>query len=585
MKQDGPLRGEDVADAPVDDSETGSRELMVRGRSPAAPLAEHVMRLYYRMSWRSPFHRTKIKGKLPPRFKATPVSPLKGDPVRGDALRMGYYLFRGIRQPFDKIDYARMPLPTAYVNYVHRFDWLRDLAEVVPPQQGRKIAERLIGNWLDVHEPKVTQPAWSPANSAWRLINWAAYAPYILSSNDLIYRSRVLRNLSQAARHLDRTAGKAGGGTEGLTAWAGVVAAGLLLPEGRGRLLVGEAELARALDAVIFPDGGVVSRSPLVLIELIELLILLERSYAARDEPVMPALTAALDRAVGALLGLTHSDGGTGAWQGASAIAAARIEELVTASGVRTRPQRQARDWGYQRISASRSVLLLDAAPPPLARQSAAGCASTLAIEFSHGPDRIFVNCGGAALTGAVIPVELSRGLRTTAAHSTLCLADTNSTAILSGGKLGRGVNEVELDRRDDSEGSRIMVSHDGYDRSFGVVHRRNLILQSSGLQLRGDDMLLPGQGRKRNGTFGFSIRFHLGHGVECDMGADDRSALLRLPGGSLWQFRATDHALSIDESLWVDAEGVPHPGRQLVIEGETKSGGMNSGWLLKHLG
>ena len=93
-------------------------------------------------------------------------------------------------------------------------------------------------------------------------------------------------------------------------------------------------------------------------------------------------------------------------------------------------------------------MLLADAAPPPIARVTEAGCASTLAFELSDGDERIVVNCGGAALTGATIPAELARGLRTTAAHSTLVVADSNSTAILPNGTLGRGVTEVELARR-----------------------------------------------------------------------------------------------------------------------------------------
>src|SRR3546814_1254628 len=96
-------------------------------------------------------------------------------------------------------------------------------------------------------------------------------------------------------------------------------------------------------------------------------------------------------------------------------------------------------DWSSDVCS---SDLLADAAPPPIARVTEAGCASTLAFELSDGDERIVVNCGGAALTGATIPADLARGLRTTAAHSTLTIADSNSTAILPSGALGRGVTE-----------------------------------------------------------------------------------------------------------------------------------------------
>src|SRR5690349_15129186 len=201
------------------------------------------------------------------------------------------------------------------------------------------------------------------------------------------------------------------------------------------------------------------------------------------------------------LLTLLHGDGGLGSWQGSAAVSAERVGALVKASGVRTRPLREARQWGYQRVTAGRSVLLFDAAPPPLARHARHGCASTLAFEFSHGEQRLIVNCGGAAFAGGQVPVRIEQGLRATAAHSTLVLGEANSTAVLINGKLGAGVGEVEVDRRTlQGEGgpaaTRLEASHDGYVPRFGLTHRRILILRDDGTELRGEDLLVPA-GRK----------------------------------------------------------------------------------------
>ncbi len=155
-------------------------------------------------------------------------------------------------------------------------------------------------------------------------------------------------------------------------------------------------------------------------------------------------------------------------------------------------------------------------------------------FELSDGAERIVVNCGGAALTGATIPADLARGLRTTAAHSTLVLADSNSTAILSNGSLGKGVTEVELDRRETPQGSRLEMSHDGYARRHGLIHRRLLILSPNGRELRGEDMLLPAPRTRRKGDKGFALRFHLGPSISASLTADKLGALLRINGGPL---------------------------------------------------
>ena len=119
------------------------------------------------------------------------------------------------------------------------------------------------------------------------------------------------------------------------------------------------------------------------------------------------------------------------------------------------------------------------------------GSASTLALEMSDGPQRLVVNCGGPGPLPTDLSDELVAALRTTAAHSTLVLADTNSTNIQPDGSLGKGVEDVSIDRSEDNDASRIEASHDGYVRGFGMVHKRSLMLGNDGKELRGEDQLV----------------------------------------------------------------------------------------------
>ncbi|MCB2083218.1 MAG: heparinase II/III-family protein, partial [Sphingomonadaceae bacterium] len=251
------------------------------------------------------------------------------------------------------------------------------------------------------------------------------------------------------------------------------------------------------------------------------------------------------------------------------------------------------RQWGYQRVLANKSTLIFDAAPPPLSRHARFGCASTLAFEFCPRGQRLVVNCGGAAFAGGQVPARIEQGLRATAAHSTLVLDDANSTAVHINGRLGAGVNEVEVDRRTlkNAQGSatRLEASHDGYAARFGLVHRRVLIMRDDGSELRGEDLLVPAGKRGKRGKIGFAIRFHIGPGVEIRLSEDKKGAGLAAPDGSYWQFRMPggdgNGELSIEESMWVDGNGRPQPIQQLVIQGMTSRSGGSFSWLLKKMG
>lgn len=583
-----PVRGQRpvaVENPPEDSIELGKRLIRLsddRGLSLTEKLANH----FYRMTWSTPLHAMRLKGKYPLKLLAVPDDEVMGDARAGKAIRTGHFLFRGLKQSFDGLDFDAINQPGDFQDYIHSFRWLRDLAASGSRDQLAPLAENILRGWLAAHAETPSEPAWRADLTAWRILYWASYAPFILSSGDLVYRSLVLNCIARSARHLDRSADKAPAGLARVTAWGGIVAAAMLLPGGEPRRIFGEAGLKRALESGIYADGGVISRSPLEQLDAIMLLAMVRSTYDARREDVPGFIGQSLERMVAALLGLVMGDGTIGSWQGGAPIDPEYLRSVVQMSRVRTRPLRQARDWGYQRLVAGQTTLIVDAAPPPVARLSAGGCASTSAMELSDGRNRIVVNCGGAALSGAMVPPALARGLRTTAAHSTLTLDDSNSTAIMPDGALGRGVQEVELDRQEVAQGSRLEIAHDGYARRLGFTHRRLLLLSQDGRELRGEDMVLPAARRRRPQPCQYAIRFHLGLDVEPTLTADKQGAVLRIIGESaLWQFRVSEGTLDIEESCWIDGEGRPHASQQLVVTGTASAGGASVGWLFKRSG
>ena len=567
---------------------------------PTLGAGERLIRLAYRLGVPGSMLVSPVGKKARLRLLATVRNPLPGSRVGGTALRAGHFLLHGAKLPIAQVDFAgaaRMAPP--FERLVHSFGWLADLEAAAPREQVAPVAERVLIAWLEAN-PKLPAkpgkgPSWTVANTGTRLLNWLVHAPLLLSGHDKVLRAKALSALADNARWLDKNVGRAEDLLGELAGWCGIVAAGLLMPEGRPRRLYGEAGLIRVLGDLVGDDGGVLSRSPLGQIEAIALLVRLRACYHALREDPPQALEAILAVLVPPLLALTHGDGSLGSWQGGWAIEANEVAALVEASGVRTRPLRDVRQWGYQRAVAQKSVVQFDAAPPPLARHARTGCASTLAFELSHAGQRLIVNCGGAAAAGGLMPVRLEQGLRATAAHSTLTLDDANSTAVLLNGRIGAGVREVEIDRRTlggDKQApgnfgaTRLEASHDGYVARYGLTHRRILILRDDGTELRGEDLLVPAGNKGKRGKVGFAIRFHLGAGIEAGLAEDGQGAGLALPDGSYWQFRAATGAqVTLEESIWADGQGRPQPIQQLVVQGMVSRGGGNFAWLLKKMG
>lgn len=558
------------------------RKLIRVGDDRGLSLIERLNYRLNRLAWRTPLHKLRLRGRVPLRLLAVPKDPIAGDRAAGEALLQGRFVHGGTVVQAEGLDFRTVGLPADFAAWLQSFAWLRDLAAATTRERGAKLAEALARKWLDAFGDEVTEPAWRADMWGRRILFWTAYAPYLLSSPDLVHRSRLLHALARGARHLDRSADKVLPGLPRILAWSGVIAAALVVQGGPSRLRSGEAGLMRALAVSLHDDGGLTSRSPSEQLALVETLAQLRAVYIAGRRDVPEWLSDALAGAASALMAATLGDEALSSWQGGNMANRRRVLAAVDGSGADVRPLRRARGWGYQRLQAKASVLVFDAAPPPPPRALIGGCASTLAFEFSESGRRLIVNCGGVGEAKGTLPPELVHALRTTAAHSTLTLGDRNSTAIHEDGSLGKGVAEVETSRDETGGVMRVEATHDGYVRRFGLVHERRLLLSSDGRQLSGEDRLYAAAKRRRRGEpTAFAVRFHLAPGLEATTTADGQGALLRVRGGGVWQFRCRGGMLSTEDSLWIDGDARPHPTLQLVIAGETPPEGMTISWEL----
>ena len=520
-------------------------------------------------------------GKQPLRLVAVPRDHVLGDRARGDALLSGRLRLGSAELALSELDFGEIGTKGALARELHGFTWLRDLGASASREKGARLAEAVAGRWLIAHGSR-PDDAWAPDLWGTRILYWTAYAPYILSSRDAGYRSALLNTLARGARHLDANADKAAPGLPRITAWAGALVASLTLQGAHKRLSRAESGLMKALASAQFEDGGLMTRSPEQQMALVDRLGLVRAAYFAAKQTLPDSLENAASAALAALHGVTLGDGALSSWQGSNPGDAARLAALVEGCGLRARPLRQARGWGYQRLSALGTIVVVDAAPPPSQRMAATGCASTLAMEISDGSQRLIVNCGGPGAVPTDLSDDLVQALRSTAAHSTLTIGDSNSTAILADGTLGKGVADVVVERSEDNDCSRLEASHDGYIKGFGLIHQRRLSLGNDGKEIRGEDRLIARGRRKIREAAPYAIRFHLAPGVEATVTADGMGALLRSGSAPPWNFRCRGAMLQVEESLFIDGRGRTVPTVQLVVVGEVSAIGGEIAWQFR---
>jgi uncharacterized heparinase superfamily protein len=515
-----------------------------------------------------------------------------GDAARGARLLRGEFEAFGTTRPLRAPEGDAAPTrpdwtpaqpggSQAWYAAAHGFAWLRDL-RALGTDAARLRGRALAADWLahGAHDPLAEAPEVAGA----RISAWLGHWDFLAATAEDGFRRQLMQRLAQDAR----------GVVAGLPAEAAHRGALVALKGGMAGAVALEEEtwlarcvrfLPQELERQFRPDGGHVERSPGVQLAALQDLIEIRNLLHGAGVEAPPQLAATLDRVAPALRMMRHADGGLALFNGTRDEPASFIDLVLTQGQSRGRAPMQLPETGFHRLSASRTLVLMDCGAPPAARRDAAAGglprgadrnahAGTLAFEMSVGRERLIVNCGAAPAAEG----EWRDAMRATAAHSTLVLADTNSSELRPEG-LGRRVEGVTTDRFEEDGKLWLDATHDGWVKQFGLRHRRRLFLSESGDSLIGEDLL---ETTRDASLPGCTLRFHLHPAVTASLQQDEQGALLRLPSGAGWRLRAgRDVRVAIEESIYLGGE--PRRSQQVALHVEAGVETVN--WALSRIG
>lgn len=519
----------------------------------------------------------RLMARMPrPRLTRVPDAPIQpmrdvwpGDAVRGARLLRGELDLAGATASLQPGNWAIGAPSSLLVAAAHGFTWLRDLREIGSPAALLR-ARALVNEWIAT--PPADPVAQRPDVSGARIAAWLGHYDFFAATADDGFRQKLMARLLSDARRLAASLPTEELDGRALTALKGLTAAAVALPDQSALLTRVLRFLPQEIGRQVFPDGCQAERSPLAhlaaLQDLIDIRALLQ---SAQAQP--PAgLGGTIERMATVLRFFRHGDSGLAQFNGAKEEFGPLIDQVLARAGRAGKIPSALPDGGFHRLQAGRTLLLVDCGAPPEAGLDRYAHAGTLAMELSVGRERLVVNCGGFPAGG-----EAWRdATRATAAHSTLVVADVNSSELKPEGLRRRAaVHDVQ---RQEADGAHwLEASHDGWRRAFGAVHRRSLYIASSGDDVRGEDTVEAATPQP------FTLRFHLHPDVVASPQQGGEAVLLRLRSGSGWRLRAEGGHMSIEDSIYL---GGPEPRRseQVVIAGHV-DGPQQVKWAISRVG
>ena len=516
-----------------------------------------------------PFYRHTLIGRVPSDLRLRISQRWPGDAKRGVAIAGGEIELAGelVRNPS-----PRWFPPSAGPKWLaawHGFGWISDLA--AGGGAARDAARDLVQSWL-AENVGWNSVAWRADVLATRIFSWIVHFDEIVKRDqDDALRSAMLASLVAQLRHLARTVSWEVTGAAKLQALKGLLAGLVVLGSPDSRLAKTLKTLERELSVQILPDGGHLSRSPSLQLQVLQDLIDMRAVLRAAQIEVPGALKASIERMAPMLRFFRHGDRRLALFNDSLEEDGILIDLVLTRSETKGRAPSHAPDTGFDRLQAFKSLVLVDTGRPPPRGFDEHAHAGMLSFELSHERERIIVNCG--AYRGP--KPNWWRVARASAAHSVLVVADTNSLEIRADGTLGRSPNLVARECAEHEGQQWVSATHNGYRERFGLFYARQLFLSADGEDLRGEDRLtgLPGAT--------FAVRFHLHPSVQASLARDGSAALLRLSSGIVWRLRAAGAEISLGESVYLGS-GEARKTQQVVLSGNVPAGGTAVRWAIR---
>ena len=433
-----------------------------------------------------------------------------------------------------------------------RFDWIRDLRDY-GGADARITARNMIDRWMQGHRHWSVM-AWRPDIMGARLANLIFTFGWFGESADAAFQQRIAGMIALQQRCLALDWQRLYAPLDQLTALKGLILSQLVqMPASQD--IRRKREVTALFDLLISkvkgqlnPDGGHRSRQAEIHLDLLKLLIECRSVTSPLGITDLPVMDDMIEK-MAAITKLWRDGSGRFAhFHFAGASSSEQIEQALSRCNAKGRIAQHAPDTGFARLSAARNTLIVDTGQtsdtPAFKgryKDSLHSAASRLAFEFCVGTAPFIVNTGQATSDP-----RLRRAFSQTAAHSALTLDGLDNQQ--------PDTRTVHFDIGPADGGVLMQASHDGYVKSHGILHSRQLFLSRDGNNLRGSDQLdysaAPGQIPVE-----VIIRFHL-HPLVSAARVKSRQILLKIHGQKNgWLFKCRGAETSLDRSVYLDGQ------------------------------
>ena len=430
---------------------------------------------------------------------------------------------------------------------VHSFLWLN----LIDRKNDGRSLQKIIDVWMLKHS-KYKRKVWESSVLSKRIISWILNVDIILNNGSFYFKKNFLNSIISQTNHLKKNIKFEKNYSKRLEVLTALLLSGLVFKEYINNFNIGIKELEKLIKDYFDDDGFPLTRNPNDLIFFTKYLLLCKECIKDAQQYIPEFLDIIINKNLKCIKEILTPNNQIPLFNGGTESNLEYFQKFLEDLSYKPKNKKKI-IGGIHSFNIRNNAIFFDAGEPPKKDFSKSYQSGPLSFEYYLDGKKIITNCG----FGSNISSKAQLLSRLTSAQSTLTLNDTSVTRFernkLINRVFGNSIKNTfkinNLNFVEDKNQIKFTASHNGYEKKFGCIHKREISIEKQNGKLIGSDEII----KKKDGKpLNYSLRFHLYPGLTAVKTMGGNSALIQISKNKSLIFTILDESILLEKSIFL---------------------------------
>ena len=434
---------------------------------------------------------------------------------------------------------------------LHNFFWLN----LINRKTDGKNIKKIIYIWM-LRNSMYKKNIWQTSILSARITSWILNIDVILDNANFDFKKNFLSSIIAQSNHLKKNIKFEKDYSKKIEIFSALILTGLVFKGYESNYSLGIKELENCVEDYFDEDGFPLSRNPNDLLFAAKYLIFCREIIKDAQKYVPEFLENIIEKNLLCLNFIKYPNSHLPLFNGGSQNLVNQLDEYLEKKDKKKKFKNIV--GGLFKLKRKNHIVFFDIGGPPKKKFSKCYQSGPLSFEYFVDGEKVISNSG----FGDNISSKAELLSRLTACQTTLTLNDTSITKFernklinkIFGNSIKNTFKTYDVNVYENNNLVGCSASHNGYEKSFGCVHKREISFYKEYDYLKGVDYIF----KKKDGIpIRYVFRFHVNPEFTVVKTVSGKSALIQISKNKSLVFTVSNETLEIEKSIFLGGEKI----------------------------